>query len=78
MNTTAAVAAGTSALDQPKFVGVLPGHTEGIPDVRFSGDGALIATASRDQTVRVWDAVTGREVHTLTGHSGFVLGLAFH
>ena len=71
-NMTAAVAAA------PKPVAVLRGHTKGILDVRFSGDGALIATASGDKTVKVWDAVTGRELHTLTGHTDTVCGVAFH
>ena len=59
-------------------VAVLRGHTDGICDVRFSADGALIATGSKDNTVKVWDAVTGRELHTLTGDTDPVYGVAFH
>ena len=33
--------------------------------------------ASFDGTVRVWDAATGEEVHTLRGHAGPVCGVAF-
>jgi len=60
------------------FIGSLRGHTEGVQDVRFSGDGALIASSSLDNTVKVWDAVTGRELRTLTGHSSSVSGVSFH
>mgnify|MGYP000954697823 CR=1 FL=1 len=37
----------------------------------------LIATASYDETVKVWDALTGRELRTLTGHNAGVLRVAF-
>jgi hypothetical protein len=34
-------------------------------------------TASDDETARVWDADTGKEQLTLTGHAGAVTGAAF-
>jgi WD40 repeat protein len=37
----------------------------------------MLATASYDETVRLWDAATGRELRTLTGHSGAVMAVAF-
>jgi WD40 repeat protein len=43
----------------------------------FSPDGKLIVTASVDHTARVWDAVTGHLVATLTGHAGPVNDAAF-
>src|SRR5262249_21361894 len=36
-----------------------------------------LATASGDNTVKVWDAATGQELHTLEGHSSDVRGVAF-
>lgn len=37
----------------------------------LSSDGTRIVTASptyRDNTVRIWDAESGREIHVLQGH----------
>ena len=36
----------------------------------FSPDGRLLATASYDETVRLWDPATGERRRTLTGHTG--------
>jgi WD40 repeat protein/DNA-binding SARP family transcriptional activator len=44
--------------------------------VSWSPDGGLIAGTSQG-TARVWDAETGTLRHTLLGHSGFVLGVAW-
>jgi len=76
-NTVASVAASGGGAAPPKLVGVLRGHTCGICDARFSGDGALIATASYDKTVKVWDALTGRELRTLAEYDDTVLRVAF-
>lgn len=40
----------------------LQGHTGEILEISFSGDGAIIATASRDRTVRLWRVSDGIEL----------------
>lgn len=43
------------------------GHSQQIEGIDFSKDGRLIASSSRDQTLRVWDAITGTELMTVEG-----------
>ncbi|KAL4938543.1 hypothetical protein BDV06DRAFT_215029 [Aspergillus oleicola] len=56
---------------------MLMGHNGAISDVAFSPDGKLIATASWDRTVRLWDAVTGATMWTLEGHGDIVSEAVF-
>ena len=43
----------------------------------FSPDGQRVASASRDKTVKLWNASSGKQLGTLTGHSDAVYGVAF-
>jgi WD40 repeat protein len=54
----------------------ITGHSDGVTAVAIAPDGTWLATASSDQTVRIWDFATGQQRATLTGHSGGVTAVA--
>jgi WD40 repeat protein len=43
----------------------------------LSADGKRLASASQDQTIRLWDVARGEELNQLRGHEGRVSSLAF-
>jgi WD40 repeat protein len=47
-----------------------------ITSVAVSRDGRYAVSASDDQTLKVWDIDAGKELRTLKGHTGWVLGVA--
>jgi serine/threonine protein kinase len=57
--------------------GRLIGHRDWIYAVTISGNGASIASASADGTVRLWDWPAARERLQLAGHGAHVRALAF-
>jgi WD40 repeat protein len=54
----------------------LLGHARPVTEVAFSPDGRLLATASQDQTARIWEVATGHE-HSRIAHDSPVTGVAF-
>src|SRR5262249_12732864 len=65
----------------------LDGHAGPVTSVAFSPESRalvsglqappLLASASADRTIKVWDAVTGRLIFTLLGHQAVVNCVAF-
>lgn len=55
----------------------LEGHIDTVTWVAFSPDGQLLASASIDSTVRLWDPATGASRGTLEGHSDWVRQVVF-
>jgi hypothetical protein len=48
-----------------------------ITSVAFSPDGARVLAGSWDNTARLWDAATGKEIRSFKGHEGHVNAVAF-
>ncbi|TFK20327.1 WD40 repeat-like protein [Coprinopsis marcescibilis] len=55
----------------------LKGHTDRVVSVAFTPDGKNVVSGSGDNTIRVWDAATGRGVgEPLRGHKGLIWSVA--
>src|SRR5262249_35844843 len=52
-------------------------HGDHVSGVAFSPDGKVVASASKDHTIRLWEPATGREVQCLEGHVDWVFSIAF-
>ncbi len=64
----------------PEIIAKLKGHTDAVYAAAYSPDGKFIATASFDNTLKLWDAATGKEIKTYggtAGHTKQVIAVAF-
>jgi hypothetical protein len=64
--------------EDPKAWATLQGHTNEIMSVAFSPDGKSLASASQDNSVKLWNVATGKERSTLQGHPEPVWSVAFN
>src|ERR1700710_1102794 len=48
---------------------IFQGHQGSVMCLAFSPDQAMLATSSRDKTIKLWDVKTGELKQTLTGHT---------
>src|SRR5215469_6914152 len=58
------------------LVRILTGHTSSVDAVAVTPDGQCAVSASWDDTLKVWDLGSGRELRTLTGHTSDVTAVA--
>ena len=57
------------------YYATVRGH-QGISEALFSPDGQILAGASDDGSVYLWDTETGEQKKILTGHPGFIITIA--
>jgi len=60
---------------QPSFV--LTGHNNRVFSVSLSPDGKLLASASGDRLIKLWNPQSGKELKTLHGHQSWVWKVVF-
>jgi len=59
-------------------IALLQGHTDVVSSVSFSPDGKMLASGSRDDTVRLWDVEGKKKIAVLEGHTAPVNSIAFN
>lgn len=62
-----------------KIVRSIPGHTGSVTGLAFHGSGTVLASSSKDRTVRLWNPANGQPLipKPLEGHTAWVQGVVF-
>ena len=72
-----AIALWKQTADRRTLVRVLKGHDSTIAAIAYSPDGATLASASADKSIKLWRVSEGKAIATLNGHGNGVTSLAF-
>ena len=58
---------------------ILKGHTDDVNSVAFNPGGEKLVSASDDETIRIWDTTSGKQIGIpLTGHRNWVNSVTFN
>ncbi|ETO35615.1 ribosome assembly protein 4 (RSA4) [Reticulomyxa filosa] len=55
----------------------LEGHTDSVSGIQFSPDGTKIISHSYDNTIRIWDTLSRKQLYVLEGHTNTILAVQF-
>jgi len=64
-------------INSKKPIARMTGHQQLINQVAFSPNGLLVASASFDKSIKIWNGLTGKYIGTLRGHVGSVYQIAW-
>jgi WD40 repeat protein len=67
---------GANEMSRPELV-LQTGHAMRVDGLAFSPDAKLLASGSKDNTVRLWDTERALELRKLAGHATWVKAVAF-
>lgn len=67
----------SSADDEKPEIFLPLGHIATVNSIAISPDGQYVISGSDDNTLKLWEVATGKEIRTFTGHSGGILSVAF-
>src|SRR5689334_3146340 len=56
----------------------LVGHSQTVGRIAWAPDGSILASASGDKTIRLWDIKTGELLQVITGHEEGVWAIEYH
>jgi WD40 repeat protein len=65
------------AREEEVVAATLVGHFAPITDLAFSPDSRVLASASQDGSLTLWDVSAGQALYVLNGHPGVVQALAY-
>ncbi|HOW57487.1 MAG TPA: WD40 repeat domain-containing protein, partial [Smithellaceae bacterium] len=65
-----------AAKEKPEIF-VQTGHASSVSSVAFSPDGKYALSGSRDNTLKLWDVETGKEIRHFKGHTSWVNSAVF-
>jgi WD40 repeat protein len=76
-HTPAAISVFQDIRAEDPEIAVLLGHSDYVYGAAYSPDGTRVVSASRDKSIRVWDARTGVQMQVLMGHTDRVNSAAY-
>lgn len=66
-----------SHLSWASFPKLVTSHANLVYGITFSPNNTRIATSSRDNFIKIWDAATGDHISTLEGHTNWIYAIAY-